>query len=118
MSDQLFYSIPNLEGDELLELKQISQGYSEDKLKNFIALYKTKRKDPQTGMILGIVPFVIGFHGIQRFYYGNIGMGLLYFFTFGLCFIGTIIDLVNNKKMALEANQSIMQECASMAGTF
>lgn len=118
MSDQLFYTISNLEGDELLELKQITQGYSEDKLKNFIALYKTKRKDPQTGMILGIIPFVVGLHGINRFFYGNIGMGILYLVTFGLCGIGTIIDLVNNKKMALEANRTIMQECAAMSGTF
>lgn len=116
MSDQLFYSISNLEGDELLELKQITQGFSEDKLKNFVALYKSKRKDPQTGMILGIIPFGIGIHGIQRFYYGSIGMGILYLLTFGLCSIGTIIDLINNKKMALEANRAVMQETASMAG--
>lgn len=118
MSDQLFYTISNLEGDELLELKQITQGYSEDKLKNFVALYKTKRKDPQTGMIMGIIPFVIHIHGIQRFYYGQIGMGILYLLTGGLCLVGTVIDLVNNKKMALEANKAIMQECSSMAGTF
>ena len=118
MSDHLFYTIPNLEGDELLELKQITQGFSEDKLKNFVALYRSKRKDPQTGMILGIVPFVVGFHGIARFYYGQIGMGILYLFTFGLCGIGTIIDLVNNKKMALEANRPVMHECASMSGAF
>ena len=118
MSDQLFYSISNLEGDELIDLKQITQGYSEEKLGKFIAIYKSKRKDPQTGMITGVIPFVIGVHGIQRFYYGNIGMGILYLFTFGLCMIGTIIDLVNNKKMALEANRSIMQECANMAGVF
>lgn len=116
MADELFYSISNLEGDELLALKQITQGYSEDKLRNFIALYKSKRKDPQTGMILGVAPFVIGIHGIQRFYYGSIGMGILYVFTFGLCCIGTIIDLINNKKMALEANRTIMQETANMAG--
>jgi TM2 domain-containing membrane protein YozV len=118
MSDQLFYSISNLEGDELLELKQITQGYSEDKLQNFVALYKSKRKDPQTGMILCIASFVIGFHGINRFYYGNIGMGILYLLTFGICGIGTIIDLINNKKMALEANREIMQEVAAMAGSF
>ena len=117
MADELFYTIPNLDGDELLALKQITQGYSEDKLKNFIALYKSKRKDPQTGMILGIIPFVVGIHGIQRFYYGKIGMGIVYLLTGGLCLIGTIVDLVNNKKMAVEVNTGIMQECAGMAGT-
>ena len=117
MNDEPFYAISNLEGDELLELKQITQGYSEDKLKNFVALYKTKRKDPQTGMILGIIPFVISIHGIQRFYYGQIGMGILYLLTGGLCLVGTVIDLVNNKKLALAANKEIMQECSNMSGT-
>lgn len=118
MSDQLFYQISNLEGDELLELKQSTQGFSEEKLKNFIMLYKSRRKDPQTGMILGIVPFVVHIHGIQRFYYGNIGMGILYVFTFGLCYVGTIIDLVNNKKMALEANREIIRECVNMSQNY
>jgi TM2 domain-containing membrane protein YozV len=118
MSDQLFYSIPNLDGDELLELKQQTQGFSEERLRNFIMLYKSRRKDPQTGMILGIIPFVVHTHGIQRFYYGHIGMGILYLLTGGLCLVGTIIDLVNNKKLALEANRPIIQECAGMSGSF
>lgn len=115
MSDQLFYSISNLDGDELLELKQQTQGFSEERLQTFIQLYKSRRKDPQTGMILGIVPFVIGIHGINRFYYGNIGMGILYLLTFGLCSIGTIIDLINNKKMAWEANREILTECIGLS---
>ena len=114
MSEQLFYSISNLEGEELFELKQITQGYSEQKLKDFITLYKSKRKDPETGLILGVVPFVVHLHGIQRFYYGQIGMGILYLLTGGLCLIGTIIDIVNNKKLAVSANRPIMQECAAM----
>jgi TM2 domain-containing membrane protein YozV len=118
MSDQLFYSISNLDSDELLELKQHTQGFSEEKLQNFVQLYKSRRKDPQTGMILGIIPFAVGIHGISRFYYGSVGMGILYVFTGGLCFIGTIIDLVNNKKMALEANRKIILECVNMSQHF
>lgn len=117
MSDSVFYTISNLDGDELLELKQITQGYSPEKLQGFINIYKGKRKDPQTGMILGIIPFVVGLHGINRFYYGNIGMGILYLLTFGLCSIGTIIDLINNKKLALAANKEIMLECANASAT-
>jgi len=115
MSDQLFYTISNLDSDELLELKQHTQGFTEERLNAFVQLYKTRRKDPQTGMILGIVPFVIHIHGIQRFYYGQTGMGILYLLTAGLCFVGTIIDLVNNKKMALAANKPIIMECANMS---
>lgn len=41
-------------------------------------------------------------------------MGILYFLTGGLCLIGTIIDLVNHKKMALDYNQLQAQQIATM----
>ena len=49
-----------------------------------------------------LVTTILGFFGVagvQRFLTGQIGMGLLYFFTAGLCFIGTIIDLINHKRL-------------------
>jgi TM2 domain-containing membrane protein YozV len=52
--------------------------------------------------------------GIQRFYLGQIGMGILYLFTGGLCLIGTIMDLVNNKTLTNEFNQKAAQEVAMM----
>lgn len=36
----------------------------------------------------------LGVFGIHKFYEGKIGMGLLYLFTFGLCCIGPVIDLI------------------------
>ena len=36
---------------------------------------------------------VFGICGVQRFYTGQVGIGLLYLFTFGLCGIGQLIDL-------------------------
>ena len=50
----------------------------------------------------------IGIGGIQRFLLGQIGMGILYLLTWGLCGIGTIIDLINYKKLTLERNQEII----------
>lgn len=35
----------------------------------------------------------LGFFGAHKFYEGKIGMGILYIFTLGLCFVGWIIDL-------------------------
>ena len=35
-------------------------------------------------------------------------MGILYLLTFGLCYIGTIVDLINYKKLSLERNQEII----------
>ena len=39
-------------------------------------------------------------------------MGILYLLTGGLCFIGTIIDLVNYQKMAFESNRKVADEVA------
>jgi len=41
-------------------------------------------------------------------------MGILYFFTAGLCFIGTIIDAVNHKELAMEYNAKMVSETLSM----
>jgi hypothetical protein len=42
-------------------------------------------------------------------------MGLLYLFTVGLCFIGSIVDLVNHKDLAMEYNRKIAFESHQMA---
>jgi TM2 domain-containing membrane protein YozV len=53
---------------------------------------------PNTGSdshskLIGYCLWVFGFLGAHRFYYGKPITGTLYFFTFGLCFVGWIIDL-------------------------
>ena len=45
---------------------------------------------------------------------GQVGMGLLYFFTGGFCVIGTIIDLVNCRKLTFEENSKIAQQTSVM----
>ena len=42
---------------------------------------------------IGYLLWIFGFLGAHRFYYGRQFSGTLYFFTFGLLFIGWIIDL-------------------------
>jgi hypothetical protein len=42
-------------------------------------------------------------------------MGLLYFFTGGLCIIGTIVDLVNHKDLAMEYNRKMAYESFQIA---
>lgn len=36
--------------------------------------------------------FFLGFYGAHKFYLGEVGMGVLYIFTGGLCGIGWLID--------------------------
>ncbi len=53
--------------------------------------------------------------GLQRFNLGQIGMGILYFFTAGVCFIGTIVEIVNYRTLALEYNQKMAYESYHIA---
>jgi len=49
--------------------------------------------DRSTGILLTCLGFM-GIFGVQRFYVGKIGTGLLYFFTGGLFLVGQIYDLI------------------------
>ena len=42
---------------------------------------------------IGYILWIFGFTGSHRFYYGKPLMGTIYFFTFGLLFVGWIVDL-------------------------
>lgn len=42
-----------------------------------------------------LLAFFLGGLGGHRFYLGNIGLGILYLFTFGLLGIGMLVDLFN-----------------------
>jgi len=44
-------------------------------------------------VVMGYILWIFGFMGSHRFYYGRPISGTIYFFTFGLIFIGWLIDL-------------------------
>lgn len=109
MDEKYFYTFSGMEAEEFMLLKQATKDMTEEQLKQFVMVYQSRRKDPQTILIVTLLGFV-GFSGIQRFMVNQIGMGILYFFTAGLCIIGTIVDLINYKKLTLEYNQKMMFE--------
>ncbi|HEX7401624.1 MAG TPA: TM2 domain-containing protein [candidate division Zixibacteria bacterium] len=96
--------LPELEGEEMVFVSNLVKEMPEQQAQQFAAMYRTRRKDPQTILIVTLLGF-IGIAGIQRFMLDQVGMGLLYLFTVGICWIGTIIDVVNYKKLAFEYNQ-------------
>jgi TM2 domain-containing membrane protein YozV len=99
--------------EELITINSRTQGFSDDELSQFCMIYRSKRKDPQLILILCLLGLV-GVAGVQRFVIGHIGMGILYFFTGGLCLVGTIIDAVNHKELAMEYNAKMITETLSM----
>lgn len=107
----VFQIMPYLEGEELTFVQGIIKDFNDNQAQQFAVLYSTRRKDPQTILLTTLLGFVV-IAGVQRFMLGQIGMGLLYLFTGGLCVIGTIVDLVNHKKLTFEYNFKVAQEVA------
>jgi TM2 domain-containing membrane protein YozV len=99
--------------EELMTINSRIKEFNDDEVAQFCMIYRSKRKDPQLILILCLLGLV-GVAGIHRFVIGHIGMGILYFFTAGLCFIGTIVDAVNHKELAMEFNAKMITETLSM----
>ena len=113
----IFQLMPYLEGDEMRYIQELIKDFDESQAQQFSLAYSSRRKDPTTILILAVVG-LLGVAGIHRFILGQIGMGILYFFTAGLCLIGTIIDMVNYKKLAFDFNSREAQNVASMIRNF
>jgi len=109
----IFQLLPSLEGEEMSYAQSLINDMTDAQAQQFAMAYSARRKDPTTILILALVGFV-GFAGLHRFMLNQIGMGILYFLTGGLCFIGTIIDLVNHRKLAFEYNSTVAQQVALM----
>lgn len=103
----------NATPEELITINSRTKGFSNDELEQFCNIYRSKRKDPQLILVLCLLG-LFGVAGVQRFFIGHIGMGILYFFTVGLCFVGTIIDAINYKDLAMEYNAKMITETLSM----
>ena len=101
--------LPELSGEEMLYVQALLKDMDDERARTFAGVYRSRRKDPQVILITALLGLVV-VAGVHRFIMGQIGMGLLYLFTAGLCFIGTIVDLVNHQKLAFEHNQRIANE--------
>jgi len=99
--------------EELITINSRTMGFSDDELIHFCMIYRSKRKDPQTILLLCLLGLVF-ISGIHRFVIGDTGLGILYFFTGGLCLIGTIVDAINHKDLALEYNAKMISETLIM----
>jgi TM2 domain-containing membrane protein YozV len=106
--------LPNIEAEEIMFLQSVTKDLTAEEEKNFVMLYQSRRKDPQTIMLVTILGFLV-VAGVQRFMLNQIGMGILYLLTGGLCLVGTIIDLINYKKLALDYNRQMAMEAIQMS---
>ena len=112
MANVLQY-LPEVMGEEQMYISSIFKNMDDNQAQQFSNIYRSRRRDPQTILLVTLVGF-LGIAGIQRFITDQIGLGILYLFTGGICAIGTIIDLVNYKKIAFEFNQNQANQIAMM----
>lgn len=105
--------LPELQGEEMIYISNLLDDMNEDQAVQFANTYRSRRRDPQMILLTTLLGFVV-IAGVQRFVLNQIGMGLIYLFTGGLCFIGTIVDLVNYRKLAFEYNSQQAREILMM----
>lgn len=109
----IYEILPEIVGEEQMYISSLIKNLDEKQAFQFANIYRARRKDPQIILLVTLVGF-LGISGIQRFLTDQIGLGILYLLTGGICMIGTIIDLVNYKKIAFEYNQKQANQIAVM----
>jgi TM2 domain-containing membrane protein YozV len=109
-----YMAFPGITPEEMGFLQQGTADLNENQKKYFYMAYSGKRKSEQDMLIFSLVGLFL-VPGLQRFIVGQIGMGLLYLFTIGFCFVGSIIDLINHKALATEYNRKMAYESFQLA---
>lgn len=108
--------LPELDDEELLQVASLMKAMGDEQARQFAAVYKKRRKDATVTLLLAAAGF-LGIGGIHRFYLDQVGMGILYLLTGGLCLIGTIVDMFNHSTLTLEYNKRKSQDAAVMIRT-
>jgi TM2 domain-containing membrane protein YozV len=108
--------MPELQEPERSYLQSLISGMSHEEINVFANAYRQRRKDPHTVLLTAIVGLV-AIPGFQRFWLGQIGMGFLLLFTWGLLLVGSISDLARFKTLALLYNQKVATEIAGTIQT-
>lgn len=113
MHNELLINLRGMGPEEYAYLQQVLNGMDQRQAQSFVMFYSGKRKSTQDILLFTLLGF-LGVAGIQRFVVGQVGMGILYIVTCGLCFIGTIVDLINHKSITNDYNQKVAYEAMQM----
>ncbi len=105
--------LPSIEGQELMFVQAIFDQLTDQEAQQFSLAYMQRRRDPSMILIMIIVAMVF-LPGLHRFFLDKVGSGIVHLLTCGWCWIATIIDLVNHKKLTFEYNAKVASEIATM----
>ena len=103
--------LPEVKGNEMYFLDDLLKNFDDSQIQDFANIYRSRRRDPNIILLTTLLGFIV-IAGVQRFLTNNIGLGILYLFTGGLCLIGTIVDAVNYESIAFGYNRSVAEEVA------
>lgn len=113
---RILQHLPELEGDEQIYVARLFKDFTDEQAEQFAHVYRQRRKDTTLTLLTAMLGLVsVG--GVHRFYLDQIGMGLLYLFTAGLCFVGTIFDLFQHKSLTFDYNRKKADEVAVLVTT-
>ena len=65
--NKIYEMMPDLQGDEMILLENLTKNYSDDQIRDFANLYRARRKDPQMICFL-LLPVWLGLPGYIVFY--------------------------------------------------
>ncbi|WP_233165702.1 TM2 domain-containing protein [Pedobacter sp. ASV12] len=106
-------ALPGITPQEYSYLQTATSGLDEQQVRTFLMIYSGKRKNPSDMLLFCVIGLFL-VPGLQRFIVNQIGMGILYLLTGGLCLIGSIVDIINHKSLAFEHNQRMVFESLQM----
>ncbi|HEY4327459.1 MAG TPA: NINE protein [Mucilaginibacter sp.] len=109
-----YVMLSGMSDKELSFIQQMTSDLNKNQQGYFYMIYSGRRKSPNEFLLFTLFAFA-GCSGVQRFIIGQIGLGLLFFFTGGFCLIGTIVDLINHKSLAMEYNEKMIFESYKIA---
>ena len=108
---KVLHHLPELGGDEQIEVARLLNDMSDEQAEHFARIYRSRRRKPVHILILTAVGF-IGAAGLQRFYVEEFALGLVYLCTGGLCLVGTLYDVIKYEEIAARYNQDVALEVA------
>jgi TM2 domain-containing membrane protein YozV len=111
MPHNTHYYLPELQEPERTYIQSLIGRMTIEQIKIFAHAYRQRRKDPQTVLLASVVGLV-AIPGLQRFMLGQVGIGFLLLFTWGGLWVGSILDLVSYRTLALLYNQKVATEIA------
>lgn len=103
--------LPELDEPERSFIEHLTAGMSHENIQQFAAAYRQVRKDPQTLRLMAVVG-IVAIPGLHRFWLGHLGIGFLYFLTWGLLLFGTVTDIVKYRELALGYNRQVARRIA------